>query len=372
MGQKEDIKFLTILPNSDNEHLSLDMLNCIKRNIGKEKNIILEKLAIEENYKNQFISKCVKSGLLKIGDNENDQVVNFNLDKHYFLGIGFNGNKCYLTLLNMKNELIKEDILALDIYVKPKMKTDEIESIIKILKKTSIEKNLINTVCIAVSDYLLGESKNLGQITAGISKIFGLSVRVVKHATACAYADKESMKNIDTEILYMYSDVGTGVVLKKELIFEATNSTAVEGGEYLRPWNQYSMVAAAKDFVSKGVGTEIVHIVGGNLEKINTEIVLEAASKGDELSCDLVRRSGLALGLRVAYLIDLFNVKTVVFGGDIKEGEAVFIDTVKESMGKFLDSGLIKQVKLIPGVLGKEASSFGAASLSRRQIFMEV
>jgi hypothetical protein len=45
---------------------------------------------------------------------------------------------------------------------------------------------------------------------------------------------------------------------------------------------------------------------------------------------------------------------------------------VKESMDKYLSSGLADRLKMIPGVLGKESSSIGAALLCRREIFMEV
>ncbi len=372
MSQKEIIKFLTILPNNDNERLALDMLNCIKRDGGIERNKICSTLSISNDYKNQFIDKCVNVGLLESEKEEDVEKIKFSVKKYNFLGIGFVENKCYVNVVNMKNEVITSAVQDLPLYIKPKMKSDDIVSILGSIKDAGIDVSEVHSVSVAVPEYFIGENKNLNHLVDGLNKEFKLPINVVKHATACAYWDRESIKTTEDNILFMYSDVGTGVVLKKELIFEATDATVSGGGEYLRPWNQYSVVEAAKDFVSKGVGTEIVHIVGGNMEKINTEIVLEAASKGDELSRDLIRRSGLALGVRVAYLVDLFNVETVVFGGDINGGEEIFINTVRESMSKFLDADLMKQVKLIQGVLGKESSSLGAAVLSRRQIFMEV
>jgi predicted NBD/HSP70 family sugar kinase len=62
----------------------------------------------------------------------------------------------------------------------------------------------------------------------------------------------------------------------------------------------------------------------------------------------------------------------VVFGGGIEREETFFTESVKESMKKFLSSNIADRLKIIPGVLGKESSSIGAALLCRRELFMEV
>jgi glucokinase len=124
--------------------------------------------------------------------------------------------------------------------------------------------------------------------------------------------------------------------------------------------------------VNKGLGTDIVNIVNGDIEAITLDIVLQAAESGDELADDLVRRAGLALGVRAAYLVNIFGATTVMIGGGAEKKEGGFIKYVKESQERFLLEELRGEVEVISCTLGKEAPSVGAAALCRRELFMEV
>jgi glucokinase len=169
----------------------------------------------------------------------------------------------------------------------------------------------------------------------------------------------------------MYADVGSGVIIKSEMIFEAGVADSGESA-YLRPWKQFSIVETAKSLVNKGLGTDIVDMVDGNIDSITLDVVLSAAENHDELAEDLVKRSALALGVRVAYLTNMFNTGIVILGGGMEKKEGDFTQFVNESAKRFFLKDLAGKVDIVSGVLGKEASSIGAASLCRRELFMEV
>lgn len=116
----------------------------------------------------------------------------------------------------------------------------------------------------------------------------------------------------------------------------------------------------------------MVNMVNGDVDSITLDIVLEAAEKGDELAGDLVRRAGLALGVRMAYLINMFRVPLVVIGGGVEKKKGGFVKDVKESQERFLLKEIREDVEILPATLGEEASSLGAAALCRRELFMEV
>jgi len=132
------------------------------------------------------------------------------------------------------------------------------------------------------------------------------------------------------------------------------------------------MASVAKDLVDKGIGTNMVKIANGNIDDITLEVVLEAAQSKDEVAQDLVKRSGLALGVRVAYLINMFDVDNVVIGIGAGVQETSFIEFVRQSADKFMNENKKNKVKIEPGQLGKEAGSVGAALVCRRELFMEV
>jgi len=173
-------------------------------------------------------------------------------------------------------------------------------------------------------------------------------------------------------MLYLFSEVGSGVVVKGGAIFEADNTSAGNNENYLCPWDQFNLVATAKNLVNKGLGTDIVNKVNGDADAITLGVVLEAAGDGDELAEDLVKRSGLALGVRMAYLVNMFNPELVILGGGTEIKQGSFAEYVGESSARFLLDEVSEKIKIIPGVLGAEASSVGAASIARRELFMEV
>jgi glucokinase len=113
-------------------------------------------------------------------------------------------------------------------------------------------------------------------------------------------------------------------------------------------------------------------MVDGNIDSITLDVVLDAAENHDELAEDLVKRSALALGVRVAYLANMFNTGIVILGGGMEKKEGDFTQFVNESAKRFFLKDLAGKVDIVSGVLGKEASSIGAASLCRRELFMEV
>ena len=68
----------------------------------------------------------------------------------------------------------------------------------------------------------------------------------------------------------------------------------------------------------------------------------------------------------------MFNPAVVILGGGTEREQSNFIQFVKESAKRFLMKKLVDKLEVVPGVLGAEASSIGAASLCRRELFMEV
>ena len=113
-------------------------------------------------------------------------------------------------------------------------------------------------------------------------------------------------------------------------------------------------------------------MVNGDIGALTLSTVLDAAEEKDELAEDLIKRSALALGVRTAYLVNIFDINLVILGGGTQKKEGRFIDYVRESAEKFLSEDKVKKTKIIPGILGDEASSIGAALLCRRELFMEV
>ncbi|MBF0494256.1 MAG: ROK family protein [Candidatus Omnitrophica bacterium] len=369
------VKYFKIRPRTDQEQLSAALFNYFRRKKIFESDVIDPELNVQKEAFNRYIDGCVEKGLLKAETSEKKRGIGFNTSGKRVMGIGFRGDKCFLTLMDLGGNIIGKENVRIELLLAGDIRNKDIQGIVKAIEtRTTLRDSDLACVGIAMPEEMVKVNpKSMTIFSRGLTQLMNTRVFVTRSATAAGYGDREFCPDfLGTNLLYMYSDVGMGVVLKGEMIFEADEYTEERYSAYLRPWNQYSIVNTTRELVSRGVGTQIVEMVKGDIDAITLEVVLCAAEKKDELAEDLVRRSGLALGIRVAYLVNMFGVKLVIFGGGIEKDEGVFVDSVKKSMSRFLTKEIAKELRMVPGVLGEVASSIGAAALCRRELFMEV
>ncbi|RKY42024.1 MAG: hypothetical protein DRP85_04250 [Candidatus Makaraimicrobium thalassicum] len=375
--KKKSVRFFSIHPDEEKAQIGLSIFNVFKSEV--ETSLPLREISLKAGISygtaSEYVNLCGKSGFLKISGSGQDELVSFNDSLGKILGVGFKGDRSFLTVMDLSGKVITRAQVGVRHLSELKGRNKEIKGIIEEIKNGMEALGTgFYSAGIALPEELTGKNPRSMDILAdGIGRLFDCDVLVTGEATAAGYGERDcGDRSRGRDVLYMHLDIGTGVVIKREMIFEADDSSNGEDKAYLRPWRQFSIVSTAKSLVNKGVGTSIVNMVGGDVNGITLEIVLGAAKDHDELAEDLVRRSGLALGVRTAYLANMFNPAVVILGGGTEREQSNFIQFVKESAKRFLMKKLVDKLEVVPGVLGAEASSIGAASLCRRELFMEV
>jgi predicted NBD/HSP70 family sugar kinase len=311
--------------------------------------------------------------MLKISGAGEAGSVKFNADNKKVLGVGFKDGETILVVMDLAGRVVDKEDIKVAGFKKWKGRNKEVEGLVdQIGQESKFKGGEYFCVGIAIPAEMISINQKSSEILAkGIKSLFKCAVYVSKESTAAAYAERDfTKKPIGETLIYMHGDIGIGTVIKNEMVFETDGYVKGEDKAYLSPWNQFSVTRTAKRLIDKGVGTDIVKMVNGNPDDIDTEIILKAAENKDEFAEDLVKRSGLALGVRVAYLANLFNADAVILGGGVEIKEGSFIKYIQESSNKFVMKNIAGKLKIIPGVLGKEASSTGAAALCRRELFM--
>ena len=287
------------------------------------------------------------------------------------MGIGFVGEEITLNLANLEGEILEKESIRTGLFKNFKGKVKEFNAIVdEVADKRRLRAAGVALVGVALPASMAKFNPRGSEVLSdGFRKIFGGDVFIGAEATASGYGEKRASAFVDADaVLYMHSDIGTGIVVKKETIYESQESE----DSYMRPWAQFGIVCTARELVDKGVGTDIVNIVKGNLDDITLDVVLQAAGNKDELAEDLVKRAGFAMGVRVAYLVNMFDTPKVIVGGGVEKKGVNFIGFVQESAQRFLSEDAGKDFEILPGALGKDASATGAALLCRREIYMEV
>ncbi len=221
-----------------------------------------------------------------------------------------------------------------------------------------------------------------------IEEKFSINTYMGNDATCAAYGEKRLNVESDVEnMLYIYSDVGCGIIIKGEIYSGAGGSAGemqiapIKSGKerislpsdelyYLRPLGvDLGIVEESKKIIQKGIGTKILEFAGGNMEKITLEMVIQAASKEDKVAIDVIEMAGIGLGTRVAYLINLFNPEIVVIGGGVEKAGELILCPVRKTVRKLAFEEPASKVKIIPSALGEDAVSMGAVALVLREVF---
>jgi glucokinase len=372
---KKDIRLVSIHPDNENVQSNLNIFNTLKKETALSVSDITEKSGIPGDVVAGYVNSCVKKDLLEVSGSDKGDQVKFKGNRSKILGIGFGDKECILTVIDLSGNIMAREQIGIGTISELKGKNKEINAIVETVTDATILRGTeFHSAGIAIPKGIEDKNPKGKEILAeGISRIFDCDTLIVKEATAAGYGERDfGEKTKGKDILYMHLDVGNGVIIRNEMMFEADGSGGPEEEAYLRPWDQFSVVSTAKSLVSKGVGTDIVNMVSGDIDSITLGVVLNAAEKGDELARDLVKRAGLALGVRVSYLVNMFNTELVILGGGTEKKEGGFIEFVQESSKRFLLKDFVDKVEIISGILAKEASSIGAALLCRRELFMEV
>ncbi|MDD5496705.1 MAG: ROK family protein, partial [Candidatus Omnitrophica bacterium] len=141
---------------------------------------------------------------------------------------------------------------------------------------------------------------------------------------------------------------------------------------YLRPWGvDLCITQMAKREIERGIGTKIVACAKGDTRNITTEVVIEAARDNDDLATDIIQSAGMNLGVRIAYLVNVFNPEVVVIGGVVEKAGELILEPIRRTVKKLAFSKQADMVKIIAGKLGEDTVSLGAASLAIREIFLK-
>lgn len=276
----------------------------------------------------------------------------------------------------------------------------------ELIKKAKVDASKIKFIAIGTYGILgdkngtikgLDEEKGRSRTTIyftelkhAIEKEFNIKVFFGQDASFAAFGEKAKNPSADIDsLLYIFQDIGKGVIIKGD-IYCSTDIGAVdvegltgtltdeekskirEESSYLRPWNpQMSLKNEAIKVIESGVGTKIVELLKGNLKTLNDDIVIKAASQNDDIAVELVESIGINLGVRIAYLINLFLPQVVIVGGGVEKAGGLLFDQIEKTIEKLSLEKSKYSIKVLPSVLGERAVSLGAASVALRESFLE-
>lgn len=186
-----------------------------------------------------------------------------------------------------------------------------------------------------------------------LEKEFNVTVHVENVANAAALAELNFGKgNGKKNLLFLDigSGVGMGIILNGTLYAGATGSagefghiTVDENGPICACGNvgcietiasTKAVVKKAKDMLKQGVISSLLELSSNNLDKINFNMICEAANRGDKLSFNLLDDMGKNLGEGIVTIINLFNPETIILGGEVDQNCGFILDSITNIVQK--------------------------------------
>jgi len=392
---------------TDHARKNLAILETIRRNKSISRTDIskITKLNIVtvSNYVNNYIDQglVVEKGLDISSGGRRPTIVELNPKFGYVVGVDLGLKRISAVLTDLET-----NILAKAVMPRPEKGEEEVvqtllTAIDEVIDKSKIDTFKIRGISVGASGVIdkaagtihstAGTVSIYVPVTSVIEQKFNIPTYLENDATAAAYGEWSLGLGHTTDIkvlLYMHSGVGCGIIIDGE-IYHGASGTAGEPSikepevEHspcwigprcpVAPWNvDIWMADDVKAASSKGEETKISELVKGDMDKVDMYTLFDAARQRDALAMKLIQSAGRNLGIKVAFLINLFNPSLVVIGGGVEQGGVVLLDSIKEMVRKYAFEEMANAVKIVPSRLGEDSACLGAASLVIRKVFTHI
>lgn len=129
-----------------------------------------------------------------------------------------------------------------------------------------------------------------------------------------------------------------------------------------------AIVRSALKLIKQGQPSLLTQQVS-DLESLDGAQVAAAAAQGDPLATRVLEDAGRYLGLSVANLCNILDVRHVLIGGGVSRSGPAFMETLEQTVrSRVLDLGNIRPV-ILTQQLGDDASPLGGATLALDRFF---
>ena len=400
---------------SEKEKRSIDILEMLRRFGPITRPEISQRLGVNivtvSNYIEEFIkNKLVLERQLDISEGGRRPVLlDINPGAAFAVGVGLN-------LMNMVGLLvdIKGNIVLKTQMKRPETSAKEIvehlfEIIREIIRRSKKYTHEIKGIGVGIAgiinkqDCSIHWTERIGNhnytyasvnvpLKDLIEKEFGLPTAIENDATAACFG--EQWLNLESGIknlLYMLSGVGCGIMIDGQIY---TGSKGCAGeisihnykqdhlfncslGDtcFLKRWEiDLGIVRVVKNRLSidPGGAQRLMSLVDNKIEDIDLRSIFMAAQEHDKIAKEALDNAAGRLGIKIAYLVNIFNPEIVVIGGGLEKAGEEFLIKVTQAIKEWAFREMTEDLKVVYSQLKENAVALGAASLVVRQVFANV
>lgn len=333
-----------------------------------------------------FVSE---SGIGKSSGGRPPILLTFNYNFRHVLGVDMGATHITAVAMNLKGVVSARQSCKFDVVNDPEGAINKIYKLSQqVITDAHLTNNQILGMGITIPSPLTGE--NLNQLTtiympkwekvdlvARLYPYFPFPIYIDNDANAGAIAEKwwgHGRNHSDLAYIKLGVGVGSGLIFHNE-IYRGSGGTAGEighttinvNGPVCRCGNQGCLEA----YVGVNAIVEQVYqrkqaAIPSWQPKVPFTIdhVIEAAQAGDPICRSIIRSTGTYLGIAIANLINLFNPKLIILGGDLTAAGNLLLDSVRLSIEERTMFKAAREATITISELGQDAVAIGGATLA--------
>lgn len=224
-----------------------------------------------------------------------------------------------------------------------------------------------------------------------IEREFNLPALIENDATSACFG--EHWLDLDRgykNLIYMFSGVGCGIMVNGE-IYTGTNGYAGEVSIYnfkeqdlfncsvgkscfLKRWEMdLGIIDDIKKVLAqdKEGAEKFFNLTSSNIDNVDLKSVFIAARSNDRIALSVLDMAAKRLGIKISYLVNLFNPQVVIIGGGLEEAGERFLNQVNATVKEWSFREVTEDLKIMYSQLRENAVALGAASLVMRRLFVQ-
>ncbi len=225
-----------------------------------------------------------------------------------------------------------------------------------------------------------------------IEKEFNIPVLIENDATCACFGEHwldlgRGLKNV----IYMFSGVGCGIMINGE-VYTGTHGYAGEvsiynfkeqdlfncaaaRGCFLKRWEMdLGIVDEARELLARDreAAAKFFKLTSSNINNVDLKSVFIANRAKDAIAVSALGNAAKRLGIKIAYLANLFNPQVVVIGGGLEEAGNDFLNQVTLTVKDWAFREVTEDLKIVYSQLRENAVALGAASLVMQKAFAQL
>jgi N-acetylglucosamine repressor len=120
-----------------------------------------------------------------------------------------------------------------------------------------------------------------------------------------------------------------------------------------------ALAKMAKEGIKSGQNSILNKLSDQEIDKIEPQLVIDAANRGDQYAISILADIGIKLGKGIAILIQLFNPELIILGGKMAEAKQYMTIPIQQSINTYCMTQMREKVNVVLSELGQDAAIIG-------------